>query len=63
MELALICSHLQMPRRKGAAEERHRTGALVEDSAETRARGVTVDDELVVEVGEVQHRRGGYGSL
>ena len=52
-----------MPRRKGAAEERHRTGALVEDSAETRARGVTVDDELVVEVGEVQHRRGGYGSL
>ena len=33
-EAMLICSSLQMLRRKGAAEERHRADALVEDSVE-----------------------------
>lgn len=36
-ELALVCRELGMLRGHGAAEERDRPGALVEDSAETRA--------------------------
>ena len=55
-ELALVCRELGMLRGHGAAEERDRPSALVEDSAETRARSFAVDDECLVEVRQLEHR-------
>ena len=49
-QFALIGGQLQVPRRKGSAEEGDGAGALLKNRAEARARRVTIDAERALEV-------------
>ena len=46
-QLPLISGKLEVPHRKGAAEERHRSRVLVKDDAEARTGGVTGTSFLI----------------
>jgi hypothetical protein len=62
-QLPLISGKLEVPHRKGAAEERHRSRVLVKDDAEARTGGVTVHDEGLLEVRHLKDRTRGQGCL
>jgi hypothetical protein len=56
-QLAFIGSKLGVARRDGLAEESDRTGALMKDRPEARARRVALDDEVTPEVGKLENGR------
>jgi hypothetical protein len=60
-QLPLVSGKLEVLRRKGTAEERHRSRALVKDGAEARTGGVAVHDEGLLEVRHLKDRTCGQG--
>jgi len=62
-EFALIGRQLGMLWRDVAAEEGDGTLALMKDGLEARTGCVTVDDELLAEIRELQDRTGGKRQL
>ena len=62
-ELALICSHLEVPGHERSTEEGEWPRALVKYRTEARPGGIIVHHELFAEVGEMQDRSTGQGGL
>ena len=62
-ELALICSHLEVPGRERSTEEGEWPRALVKYRIEARPRCIAVHHELFAEVRKMQDRSAGQGGL
>jgi hypothetical protein len=62
-ELTLIRGQLGVARGEWPTEEGHQTGALMEHHTNAGARGVALDDELMVEDGKLEERRRGERPL
>jgi hypothetical protein len=62
-ELTLVGCQLGVARGDWLVEERHQSGALMEDSLETVARCVAFDDEVVVEVRKLEYWHYRQGAL